>query len=915
LDFTDAEIATEANLQSRGKKRKDLTMEDLRADVEEQLSKVDTSLDGLLASAQKQSENAKELLPTFGSLDEIFDIAMRDVTEQQSAFKKEEFLLHCMKLGLGDYSGQEILRKFDEKIKDKEILAMPGETGIYTTQKMVDIEKSVIDSCKQGVGQSAIKVDKEKALNFIETTDVKLKIGNSFKKSPQELQKIFENHASVFPDETKTAISKTFETSDKDKFRELYNGCDENQKAVLKEFISVAGYGFTPGQRDAIELIASTSCQFSVIQGDAGTGKSFSMNFAREMLEADGFIVRGFAPTGKASVELSNSAKIKGCQTIDKFLIDGALKQPVSHEEFLEARKEVDRLIPLLKSQGSQSQGLLKRYRLTKAEVEKMQDYQIEAKILKHDRKLNTALTSPVKDKEVWIIDESGMAGSAKYLNVIESAKKSGAKCIFVGDRKQFASIEAGKMFQEMQDKTNIDKVIMPDVMRQKTEQTKQIVSAISMREMDFAFDMMKGRKQITEKLDDINSYQVEQMIYFHEDIKNRKGDILAVAGSSAKVIKINEDGSLTLGIYDNERNENVDTNFKLAKIANKISVYESVHENIISQETDRNERLDNVVEDYMVNTERQIKNNSEKLFDTMIITATNKDRSALNQKIRKELKDSQIPEMKVSGDFEFSVLEANSLGGTAKSIADSYEIGNRMQIDYDFAKQYGIDQKQLGTIVGIDKTKNEMIVQFPSKNPDAAAIEVKINPSIEEFSAFRENVKPFGINDKIVFLKNDNNVNVRNGQLAIIREINENGDVVADMSGEKVRFNLNEYRNVDHAYCLSEYKSQGATVSRLVWHADTKSGDVSSNSFYVAITRCTHEIALYTDDVNELQEKVKEEQYKYSTVDLDFYKVENMLKADNVEKKKIFDINSIDMEFDTEKEKTTEKVETIEKE
>jgi hypothetical protein len=43
----------------------------------------------------------------------------------------------------------------------------------------------------------------------------------------------------------------------------------------------------------------------------------------------------------------------------------------------------------------------------------------------------------------------------------------------------------------------------------------------------------------------------------------------------------------------------------------------------------------------------------------------------------------------------------------------------------------------------------------------------------------------------------------------------------------------------------------------------------------------------------------VKQEQYKYSTVDLDFDKVENMLKADNVERKKPFDINSIDVGFD----------------
>jgi ATP-dependent exoDNAse (exonuclease V) alpha subunit len=290
-----------------------------------------------------------------------------------------------------------------------------------------------------------------------------------------------------------------------------------------------------------------------------------------------------------------------------------------------------------------------------------------------------------------------------------------------------------------------------------------------------------------------------------------------------------------------------------------------------------------------------------------MIITATNKDRSILNKQIREELRNSEIGEMKVTGDFEFPVLESNSLGGTSKSIADSYEIGNRIQIDHDTAKQYGIDDKQLGTILEIDKSKNNIIVQFNTETGEQVSI--NINPSSKDiqFSAFRENVKPFGVNDKIVFLKNDNTVNVRNGQLAIIKEINEAGDVVADMAGEKVKFNLNEYRNIDHAYCLSEYKSQGATVSRLVWHADTKSGDVSSNSFYVAITRCTHEIALYTDNATDLAEKTKREQFKYSTVGVDFMDmVDEILPEKNqpqidLEDKRFFDIGKIKFGYDTE--------------
>ena len=44
--------------------------------------------------------------------------------------------------------------------------------------------------------------------------------------------------------------------------------------------------------------------------------------------------------------------------------------------------------------------------------------------------------------------------------------------------------------------------------------------------------------------------------------------------------------------------------------------------------------------------------------------------------------------------------------------------------------------------------------------------------------------------------------------------------------------------------------------------------GPISSNSFYVAITRCKEEVAVYTDDAERLKENVKKEQHKESTLD-----------------------------------------------
>lgn len=66
--------------------------------------------------------------------------------------------------------------------------------------------------------------------------------------------------------------------------------------AEVKERLE--GRGLTQGQQGAVELILSTENAIVGVQGKAGTGKSYMLNTAAELIEQQGYEVRALAPYG-----------------------------------------------------------------------------------------------------------------------------------------------------------------------------------------------------------------------------------------------------------------------------------------------------------------------------------------------------------------------------------------------------------------------------------------------------------------------------------------------------------------------------------------------------------------------------------------------------------------------------------------
>jgi conjugative relaxase-like TrwC/TraI family protein len=180
------------------------------------------------------------------------------------------------------------------------------------------------------------------------------------------------------------------------------------------------------GQQNAVRQICSTRDRFSAVQGLAGTGKTHMLHVARQILEAEGFLVKGVCFTGKAAEELNKGAGL-GSRTIH------------SHLNSLE--KEAGHAPPDLLS---------------------------EEREMKHDWNLQGLKTSA--QKEVWVVDEASLVDNNTLKQLMDAAILRDAKMILIGDAWQMQPVGAGSAFANLIRHDEIQYAVMDEIVRQKNK-------------------------------------------------------------------------------------------------------------------------------------------------------------------------------------------------------------------------------------------------------------------------------------------------------------------------------------------------------------------------------------------------------------------------------------------------------------
>lgn len=134
---------------------------------------------------------------------------------------------------------------------------------------------------------------------------------------------------------------------------------------------------------------------------------------------------------------------------------------------------------------------------------------------------------------------------------------------------------------------------------------------------------------------------------------------------------------------------------------------------------------------------------------------------------------------------------------------------------------------------------------------------------------------REFATGDRIVFLKNDKSIGVKNGQLGTVEKIEREGSdgyrmAVRGDDGKLVTLNTKDYDRLDHGYATTVHKAQGVTVDR----AYVLSGRMHDRELsYVSMSRSRQETRLYIDaskykDAASLARQMNQSHQKGTTLD-----------------------------------------------
>ena len=102
---------------------------------------------------------------------------------------------------------------------------------------------------------------------------------------------------------------------------------------------------------------------------------------------------------------------------------------------------------------------------------------------------------------------------------------------------------------------------------------------------------------------------------------------------------------------------------------------------------------------------------------------------------------------------------------------------------------------------------------------------------------------RAFAPGDRIMFLKNERSMGVKNGSLGTVQNLTQTRMAVMLDDGRSIAFEVKDYNQIDHGYAATIHKAQGVTVDRV--HVLATPG-LDRHAAYVALSRHRDQVDLH---------------------------------------------------------------------
>ena len=225
------------------------------------------------------------------------------------------------------------------------------------------------------------------------------------------------------------SVSKAHQISSK---KNVDNIIKTNQE-IYNQYLTL-----TDGQKKAFQHILTSEEQIIGIQGGAGTGKTYMLSLAKQVLKKEDYEFIALAPSSSATKLLKEDAKIETTKTLQGFL--------VRYEKYLNITN------------------------VTPEDLNKTQEY---------------------FSNKIIVLDEASLVSNRQMLNLLNIVKNLDVKLVLQGDIKQLSAIESGKPFHQMQ-KAGMETAVIDNIVRQKDgTDLKDIVESTIKDDIKYAFQKL----------------------------------------------------------------------------------------------------------------------------------------------------------------------------------------------------------------------------------------------------------------------------------------------------------------------------------------------------------------------------------------------------------------------------------------